>query len=574
MTNKDRRRDVLSLVNRPAHVSTACGARQKTALAQKHFEVPDEVLAQLREAVMARRVEDGLRWFEEHRTVLAGIDPEQHNSAPLIGYLSQWVSVSDGVAEAVRELLTFFPQPVRGQLPLDCYIHLRLADGVLKLANGEPEAAAIHFDFIISFQHEPIDPELAALAHFWKALCERKRGKCDSALTHAERASALILAAGRAPAAAMMQALEGCLNVQKGRFSRAMELLREADPALQQTDDFVWLGNVQFAYGSIAMEEGRYESAFEHFAKAARRYQACNLVPSQLAESLVSLAHSQRLIAVRIARAIDSHAERRRKSAGSDSVGRTDADTRQDVEQRRGEALSNLTVAIEMFSSLGESRGLALACIERGFLLVDCGQFDRADLEANEAFELGGKIKDPVVMAYARLLESRIESAQYDEGIGDSPAQHAQLAHDFAKDALTYALQTEDRQLLANAYLCQGQIFCNEFFNNADAASECCRQAGQLLTTGNRNQLWDEHQALTRKVARNGSVDSRLREWSQGLAGGKTFQQMTEEFADLVIPSVWEREGRNVSRVVAKLSISPKKVRRILGRAGLKTGIE
>jgi hypothetical protein len=45
---------------------------------------------------------------------------------------------------------------------------------------------------------------------------------------------------------------------------------------------------------------------------------------------------------------------------------------------------------------------------------------------------------------------------------------------------------------------------------------------------------------------------------------------MTEEFAEVVIPSVWEREGRNVSRVVAKLSISPKKVRRILGRAGLK----
>ena len=45
---------------------------------------------------------------------------------------------------------------------------------------------------------------------------------------------------------------------------------------------------------------------------------------------------------------------------------------------------------------------------------------------------------------------------------------------------------------------------------------------------------------------------------------------MTEEFAELVIPSVWEREGRNVSRVVAKLSISPKKVRRILERVGLK----
>jgi len=41
-----------------------------------------------------------------------------------------------------------------------------------------------------------------------------------------------------------------------------------------------------------------------------------------------------------------------------------------------------------------------------------------------------------------------------------------------------------------------------------------------------------------------------------------------------VIPTVWEREKRNVSRVVTKLSISPKKVRRILSRAGLKAAID
>jgi DNA-binding NtrC family response regulator len=43
---------------------------------------------------------------------------------------------------------------------------------------------------------------------------------------------------------------------------------------------------------------------------------------------------------------------------------------------------------------------------------------------------------------------------------------------------------------------------------------------------------------------------------------------MTEEFAELIIPKVWEREGRKISRVAARLSISPKKVRRILSRVG------
>jgi len=36
-----------------------------------------------------------------------------------------------------------------------------------------------------------------------------------------------------------------------------------------------------------------------------------------------------------------------------------------------------------------------------------------------------------------------------------------------------------------------------------------------------------------------------------------------------VIPKVWMREGRKVSRVAQRLSVSPKKVRRILRNAGL-----
>ena len=63
-------------------------------------------------------------------------------------------------------------------------------------------------------------------------------------------------------------------------------------------------------------------------------------------------------------------------------------------------------------------------------------------------------------------------------------------------------------------------------------------------------------------------VDPLLRAWSAGVVENRSFQQMTEEFARIVIPKVWEQEGRKVSRVAEKLSISPKKVRRILQSAG------
>jgi len=48
----------------------------------------------------------------------------------------------------------------------------------------------------------------------------------------------------------------------------------------------------------------------------------------------------------------------------------------------------------------------------------------------------------------------------------------------------------------------------------------------------------------------------------------KCFQELTEQFAEIVIPKVWEKEDRKVARVAKRLSVSPKKVRRILARAG------
>jgi len=86
-----------------------------------------------------------------------------------------------------------------------------------------------------------------------------------------------------------------------------------------------------------------------------------------------------------------------------------------------------------------------------------------------------------------------------------------------------------------------------------------------------RQYVWDDLEALKARVLDARPVDPVLRAWSAGIVENQTFQEITEEFARIVIPKVWEREGRKVSRVAEKLSISPKKVRRILrqtARAG------
>ncbi|HJT86601.1 MAG TPA: hypothetical protein VJ732_02070, partial [Bryobacteraceae bacterium] len=104
-----------------------------------------------------------------------------------------------------------------------------------------------------------------------------------------------------------------------------------------------------------------------------------------------------------------------------------------------------------------------------------------------------------------------------------------------------------------------------------DGARHCYEKAAALLEPEalERQHAWDDLEKLKAAVLRAAPVDALLRAWSAGHVGEKSFQQITEDFSRLLIPKVWELEGRKVSRVAERLSISPKKVRRILYSAGV-----
>jgi len=570
MQKKSQSLRVMPLPTHESHAKRFVGR-----VRQEPFEVSDDLLAEIRTAVILGRVDRGLEWLTSRGNLLKLLNPGNRNVAGFVSYLAHCAELSDGALGTVRELVGRFQPSIRAKLALNEYAHRRLADGIVALASGEMDSAAAHFDFAVSMGAQNIaGQDLLMLAHFWKATSLRRTGQYDSALEHAALGRAIAVELGYAPAAGVLKALEAWLNIHKEKPGRALELLREAETDLRHPEDWLWSANIHAAYGRVALEEGRYELALDHLAKAEGLYAAHCPLHRNMARALVGKACACRLIAARIAKTIDTHAAQRRKAAGRDPSA-TDSAARKRVEQTRGEALANLAKAAQIYRGLGRpalaiSRGLGTVKIERGLLLADCGELDGAIREAGDAYELGSNEKDYVVMARARLLQSRVESAQCEEGIDEDPTRHAHRAHDYAKDALTFAERTGQPRLLASAYISLGLILKCDFFGNADAASECCQRAGEFLNPRNRDMLWEEYQTLSAKVLRSGTVDAKLRKWSQGVVDNKTFQQMTEEFADLVIPSVWLREGKNISRVVTKLSISPKKVRRILLRAGLK----
>jgi DNA-binding NtrC family response regulator len=123
--------------------------------------------------------------------------------------------------------------------------------------------------------------------------------------------------------------------------------------------------------------------------------------------------------------------------------------------------------------------------------------------------------------------------------------------------------------LLAADYIARGMTAANDFFKEWELARQSVSEATDLIGVDENDHLLDDLADLKARIMRASGINDTLRGWSEGMIGGKTFQQVTEEFAEMVIPKVWQREGRKISRVADCLSISPKKVRRILRRAGL-----
>jgi tetratricopeptide (TPR) repeat protein len=534
-------------------------------------EISDEFLAQLKEDLVCRRVAHGFSQLEAHRHLLFPFDPARKNAALFAGYLAQWVDVGFHRPPLVKEIIAQFSRELRAHLPLRDYLHLRMAEGMVAMTEESTDEAIRHFEFVLSLELEIADQELLSIANFWKGRCLRMKGEYDQALAFAVKGRDLALKVGHSPMAAVMRVLESWLLFQKGNAKEAVEILQAAEPILRKTDDYLTLGNIHSSYGRIARRQGRYQHAIDNFTTAIALYRKLDPQHRNVARSLNNMAYVKRLIARQLRRKIDAEAARRRKAAtrGTATNGGRPS-YRVHFEQLRQEALAELAEAQAIYENYGNHHGLGSVHLNYGYLHLDCGDLCDAETEAETAFHLAEARHDRILMARSRLLRCMIENVRVEEGIGENsePGNHARLAQDFAHEAIELAKHTENRRLLAYAHIWQGLTHSNRFFNDLDSARLCYDQAVTLSKGVHAEGAWDDLQTLKSRLLRTGSVNPTLRAWSQGSIGDKTFQQMTEEFAELIIPKVWEREGRKISRVATRLSISPKKVRRILGRVG------
>ncbi len=538
-------------------------------------KVSEDVLARLRDDLVCRRIESGIGWLQTHRNLLDTLEPSQKNSAVFLGWLAQWVDIGFERPRLVKDLLSRFPPSLRAALPLSDYVHIRMAEGLVALSEENLDAALRHFVTVLSFEDEIHDQEIIAISNFWIGRCQRKMGRYDTALKYTAKGKALACQLHHPKMAAIMQVMESWLLFQDGKAQEARRGLNEAETVLLETDDYVTRGNIQSAYGRIARRQGRYDQALQHFTDSIEEYKKRSPQHCNLARALANIAFVKRLISLRLARKIDRDVAQHWKAARSaEPVAQPRNRERAHMEALRAEALAHLEQAEQIYAGYDDHRGLGTVHVHRGFLYLDSGELDRACNEALAAYQSGQDKKDYITEARARILQATIENARFEDQIEEQSdfSRRAQLACDYARDAVECAKHTQNRRLLAWDYILQGLVLANEFFCDPQAAADACDRAAAILKPEGQDYVWEDLQALRRKLSKGGGIDSQLRQWSQGIVGEKTFQQITEEFAGIVIPKVWKREGRKVSRVASRLSISPKKVRRILHNSGLIEG--
>jgi tetratricopeptide (TPR) repeat protein len=295
-------------------------------------------------------------------------------------------------------------------------------------------------------------------------------------------------------------------------------------------------------------------------------------VHNNLARSLANIAHVQRLIALQISRQIDAAKARRskKKAVPPDGASKWQSQMEQ-CEWYRRQAFDNLDQAEGIYRRNHQHHGIGNVYENRGLLYLDMGELDRAATQADHVYKLGKEAKDYILIARGRQLQCAICLAKLEEEIEDDSHswEIANEARDYARQAVDAARHTQNHRLLVRAYVWAGLSAGHPLINDlADAKHYYSLTEPQLRAVDYEDQ-WEELQSLREMVEARGGINAQLRSWSQGNTDGKTFQQMTEQFAEIMIPLVWKNEKQKIARVASRLRISPKKVRRILIKVGL-----
>jgi len=511
-----------------------------------------ELLQKLEDALIARNIKAGFTSLDKLLTKKPQLDTTKKNSLSLLLCIAQWVDLGYRDISFLELLHSQFAHADVSQLPFIDYLKLQLVEAFLGLSHEDLNRAIALLELTLRAGETVMPFPLVFLSNFWKGRAHRKKGEYALALLHISAARATAERAKESKLVAVTKIHESWLVFQRGERRLAFQLLDEAEEELRSTGHGLSLGNIESARGRFVRRAGEYARALAHFERAIEIYSANYPTHPNHARALVNAAYVKRLIAL----------DMQPTTRGGQARGSTHA--RSLLISR--EALEMLRKAGDIYAIHHHQGGTGSVLVNTGHIHLESGDIDKASEEGQKAYKLGEERHDQILMARARILQVSVELARSEEQLGEHPdaSMNAQLAVQFAEEAIELATQTQNKRLLAGAYIVRGAAAADEFFQEWELAKEFAAKAAELLGKDDRDHLLKDLSSLKAKTLHATGIDQTLRLWSDGEVGNKTFQQIQEEFAEFVIPKIWMKQGRNITRVAQKLSISPKKIRRIL----------
>src|SRR5579875_2228367 len=90
-------------------------------------------LQELRELIQQRRIGAGMSLLEQTRDDFANASPGMCHAGVALGCLAQWVDAGFDDEGLLLGLIAKFPLGARAALPLNDYVHLRLAEALIAM---------------------------------------------------------------------------------------------------------------------------------------------------------------------------------------------------------------------------------------------------------------------------------------------------------------------------------------------------------------------------------------------------------------------------------------------------------
>ena len=509
-------------------------------------------IAQLESALLHRNVREG---FAALDAALDG-SPKFNRCAPhtiqFLLCLAQWTDLGYRDLSFLEQNIAGLRNVRQDRLPVLDFFRLRLIDAYGALANEQFEDSIAILDLVLRAGSSVLPNYLVFLGHFWKGRAHRKRGDYERAQVHIRQAREMATSMKAPRLVAVTQIHESWLAFQRGERTYAFQLLDSAEKTLKPTGHALSLGNIESARGRFVRRSGEYTRALWHFESAITLYSKSYPKHPNLARALVNAAYVKRLIALDLLPRRGSEQALGAVHAKFLKISR--------------EALELLNQAGQIYTYHQHQGGTGSVLVNTAHIHLESGDIDQAEAEAQRAFSLGQQKDDLILMARAQIVRGAVSLARAEEQLGEEHdiALHANLAAQQSDSAIEMAHKTQNNRLIAEAYIARGMVSAGDYFREWQEAGDFASKAAALLSPDDRDHLLKTLGDLKSKLLGITRVDETLRLWSDGQTGQKTFQQVQEEFAELVIPKVWLRSGKNVTLVAKTLRISPKKVRRIL----------